>query len=414
MMSMILLVLLLVVWLAWLTQAIVSALQVAWFGDILSRPWPYKPFHPRAWVIVPFKGLEHDLAGSLTSLLRQDYPDYRVVLVVEAESDPAYPVLTEAIRLHAPDRAELIVAGLAPPTRSQKLHNQLAALAHVGPQSRDDDVWVFADSDAVPGPHWLDKLVSPLSRTTKYGLSTGYRWLTPPRSAPLIEGIWSDLACVLNSSVACMLGRSALNFAWGGSMAMPVSVARRGGLIERWSTALTDDYPASTLCRSLDLKIAFVPACLVSSPVRFDERSFWNFARRQYLITRVYAPAAYLGALALTGLYTLAFCTAAAVVVGGVVGKVEPWLAWSAAAVILAVTAADITRSHFRRRVVRLAFGDTAMTNFRRAMWLDRWATPLWMALHLAAVLSALSSRTLTWRGRRYRLRGPHAVEQLD
>ncbi|MCC7205610.1 MAG: glycosyltransferase [Phycisphaeraceae bacterium] len=408
-----LLVLLLLVWLAWLTQAILSAWQVAWFSGNLLKPC-YDNYHPRAWVIVPFKGLEHDLAGSLTSLLRQDYPDYRVVLVVESESDPAHPVLTEAIAAHAPSRATLVIAGLAPPTRSQKLHNQLAALASIDVQSRDQDVWVFADSDAVPGPQWLSGLVSPLSRTSKYGLSTGYRWLTPPRSAPLIEGLWSDVACVLNSSVACFLGRSTLNFAWGGSMAMPVSVARRGGLIERWSTALTDDYPASTLCRSLGLKIAFVPACLVSSPVRLDERSFWNFARRQYLITRVYAPAAYLGALALTGLYTLGFCTAAATVVGGMLGRVEPRLAWIGLGGILAVTTADITRSHYRRHVVRRAFGDTAMTNFRRAMWLDRWATPMWMALHLVAVLSALSSRTLTWRGRRYRLRGPNAVEQLD
>ncbi|MCC7147413.1 MAG: glycosyltransferase [Phycisphaeraceae bacterium] len=404
---------LLVIWVLWVVQAILATCQVAWFAGKFLRRRSYDFYRPRAWVIVPFKGLEKDLGESIRCLCTQNYEDYKLLAVVESSDDPAFAVLEKELAAYGA-RAELVVAGLAPPTCSQKLHNQLAALTKIEADVQDDDVYVFADSDAVPGLHWLGSLVGPLCRTDKYGLTTGYRWLVPQ---PAVEGqrssLWSNLASVINSSVACQLGRTRLNFAWGGSMALRVATARRGAMKEKLERALTDDYPMSTMCRTLGLKIAFVPRCLVASAVTLDRPAFWNFGHRQYLITRVYAPFLYGLALSMLSFYALGWATAAVGLLAGLMMDSPCWPAWVPAGALLTVWLADQVRTSFRQGIVERAFGSQHLPRLRGVWLLERWATPLYMGVHWLLVLSALRNRTMSWRGNRYQLRGPYDVQRL-
>lgn len=401
-----------ILWIGWGTQAVLAALLVRKFlrrRILTGSPRVFDPYRPRAFVIVPFKGADDDLPAAIASLMTQEHENaYRLICVVESEADPAYPILQRELTRHGGDVADIVIAGQAPPDRGQKVHNLLAAIDHVEPLSRDEDAWVFADSDAVPGRHWLGKMVGPLVRQ-ETGVATGYRWLIPAEGA----GIWSDLASIINSSVASFLGRENMNHAWGGSMAMRVATARQGELRKWLQGAVSDDYQVTRMCRSLGLQIRFVPECLVASPVEMTFPQLLNFAHRQHLITRIHAPWLYVGGIAVTGYYTLSFLIAWAMFghwlyhdpAGG------EWL-WPLAAMAV-VFGANLARSHYRRQIVRSAFGVRTLRQMRRTLRIDRYLTALWMAAHLLLLLRAAVGRTISWRGIRYRIDAPQKVQRL-
>ena len=397
---------------AWVLQAVVSALQVRKFSRRLdhSQFKGRKPFQPPAVVIVPFKGVEIDLIAAVRSLCEQDYPEYELILVVESQEDPAYPVLVEQIALYPDRKARVVVAGQAGPNEGQKVHNQLFALDLVETLPGQDQAWVFADSDAVPGPQWLATMIQPLIEKKRTGAVTGYRWLIPSSQS---KGIWSHLASVINSSAACMQGgREWWSQAWGGSMAVLAETARRGDLRSRLEGALTDDYPVTRMCRDLQMRVYFPNKMLIGSTVSLDRKGFFNFAYRQYVLTRVYSPRLFVGVLIVLSLYVVASAAAwwslAAACWRG--AGVAEWLLPAVA--IAAVFLANQMRSSYRRQVVTKALGPKALADLKLTLRLDRWATTAWMTMHWLLVARACFGRTLKWRGFTYRLLGPQRVER--
>ena len=95
-------------------------------------------------LFVPCCGVEEGLAANLKALEQQDYPNLRLVFVVEHADDAAIPIIKGLFS------GELVIAGAAE-GRGQKVHNLLAAIDRVPPS----DVWAFADSDGRPDPGWL-------------------------------------------------------------------------------------------------------------------------------------------------------------------------------------------------------------------------------------------------------------------
>ncbi|MFA9476844.1 glycosyltransferase [Phycisphaerales bacterium AB-hyl4] len=410
---------LILLWIGWATQAVVSVIQVRKYGRLLQRPRreKYMAYRPRAAVIVPFKGVEAALANNIRSLCQQHYPEYRLVFVVESADDPAYPVLKKAVAADTGRTIDLLIADRADPTVGQKVHNQLVALAHLERVGSEHEVLVFADSDAVPGPEWLDDLVGPLVKP-EVGVTTGYRWLVPEADASDPVGkptIWAKLASVMNSSVACFAVIPMFHLAWGGSMALRVDTAREGDLVGSLRGCITDDYPLSQLSKRVGKRVYFVPRCLIASPVNFSRDELINFAHRQYLITRVYAPWLYVGAVTLPLLYILSFVTAWAAVAAGLLNVewLQPETWWAAVGAIVTVTVANHIRATYRKRVVRYAFGQAMADRLRSTLRLDRWATVVWMTLHWLLIIRAGVGRTMRWRGIAYEIRGPQNVRRL-
>lgn len=400
------------VWVTCATQAVLSALLVRKFARMFgkSEREKFDRYRPAVAVVVPFKGVDDDLAGNLRGLFSQDYRDYHLVLVVESEDDAAYPILCDAVAAHPDRRAEVLVAGLAPPDEGQKVHNLLAAAALLRERQAGDpvEVWAFADSDAVPGPGWLGSLVGPLVKPANAATS-GYRWFVPTD-----DSFWSRVASVINSSVACFAARQRFILAWGGSMAVRVQTAEEGGLVDRWRGALSDDYAVTRMAWDLGSRVYFVPHCLVPAPASFTARSLFEFGRRQYLITRVHAPRMYAAAVVMTTHYVVAqLVTAVSVPLLYLRDPSDPiWLAPGGA--LLASGVADVARAAYRRRVVRIAFGEEVRDRLRGALRLDLHYVPVWMGIHWLIVLSAAVGRTITWRGNRYVMRGPQAIEKLS
>jgi ceramide glucosyltransferase len=367
-----------------------TTLRQKQFIDLAQHP------QPRAVVIVPVKGAGADFDAHADALLKQDYPSYRVIFVVESESDPAYPPLQKLVhsQTHATP-ASLLVAGAAEAC-GQKVHNQLHALEHL---LDDDDLIVFADADAVPGTDWLNAMAYGATRENR-GAVTGYRWMVPADG-----GLFSRVGSVLNASVATLLGRPRWNQAWGGSMGLLRENMVKINLIEQMRGSLSDDFQFTRAVKKSGLKIYFVAAAMPISPVRFTAGELVSFTLRQYRITRVYAPAVWWMSMAALLLYAAGWATAVAALIccacplaGGLIGGVLVLDAW---------------RGLTRRRVFAACFGHEAADRWAPAALLDILATPVWMGLNLLLLAASVVGRQIKWAGITYRMRSPQDVQIL-
>ena len=424
-------------WPLWLLMVAACALQARKFDRRLSqadRPG-YDQFRPPAVVFVPFKGIDREATANLHGLLKLDYPDYRLVLIVESESDPAYTFLREELGKAPHIWADVVVAGEAAEDTGQKVHNLLSGIAHAeatqdgGPDTPVERAWVFADSDAIPGSGWLGHLVGPLSRRDKIAVTTGYRWFVPPRGPVTHFNVAARWASGINAGVATFAAHPRLRFAWGGSMAMLRSTAIEGGLIGRWRGALSDDYQVTRMVRALgrsrrarpqhgtpapaEAQLLFLPECLVESPINFTLGQLREFGVRQYRITRVHAPLLFWGALAAMVIYLMAYALAWGWLLLGVpLGA--PEMALAALAALLFAQLLNQCRAARRRNTIRTVFGNGTFDRLVAVHAWDRWAPEFLVLINLLMMACAAVGRTIRWRGIRYRMRGPQRIKRLS
>jgi cellulose synthase/poly-beta-1,6-N-acetylglucosamine synthase-like glycosyltransferase len=375
------------------------------------------PFYrPHTTLIIPCKGIDGHFASNIRSLFEQDYESYDLLFVVEDESDPAYRELQTLVQEQQKKglpNAEVCVWGpkgkvcqilVAGGSRScgQKIHNLLYAVDRVPPQT---EVLAFADSDVCVHRDWLSHLVHPLV-VPKRGVTTGYRWFIPTANNTATLA-----ASALNAAVAQCLGNTHWNLAWGGSMAIRAEDFRRLGMREIWSQALSDDLSLSWAVRRAGLRIVFVPECLVASFESFTWRRLCEFGRRQFLITRIYAPATWwLGFLSTLGSVLGLWGGAAAALYAGATHAEHIVLY---AAVPLAFFAGQLLRAVLRQLAMAKALNEH-LAQLLPAAAADVFGCWLWSLLLLALLLSSAAGRTIRWRGIRYRLVSPTQIRILD
>ena len=396
-----------------------------------------QPFYrPRTALIIPCKGIDGHFSSNIRSFFEQDYESYHLLFVVEDESDPAYQELhkllqaakeegAKARRLEdekavrpspvlafAPSSCEILVAGTSQ-SCSQKIHNLLYAVDRVPPET---EVLAFADSDVCVHRDWLSHLVHPLV-VRKRGLTTGYRWFIPATNNAATLA-----ASALNAAVAQCLGNNRWNRAWGGSMALHVEDFRRLGIREIWSGTLSDDLSLSRAVWRAGLRIVFVPECLVASFESFTWRRLCEFGRRQFLITRVYAPGAWwLGFLSSLGSVLGLWGGAAAALYAGAT-HAEHLVLYAAVPIVF--FAGQLLRAVLRQLAMVKAIGandyspgandrSPLLARLLPAAVADVLGCWLWSLLLLALLLSSSVGRTIHWRGIRYRLVSPTHIRIL-
>jgi cellulose synthase/poly-beta-1,6-N-acetylglucosamine synthase-like glycosyltransferase len=353
-------------------------------------------FTPRVELFVPCKGLDPGFESMVRTVLHQDYPLYGVTFVVESEDDPAYQTLRPLLDGNPAVRARLVVAGLAKDC-GQKVHNLRAATAYLDPAV---EVLAFADSDTQLPSEWLLRLVAPLRKPkAKVGAVTGYRWFFS------LDGSWSaSVFSAMNSQVTFAYGNHFLNHIWGGSWAIMRTVFDALDIPEVWRGAVTEDLALARIFRRSGLRVVFEPHCLVASPIRGSWADLLEFARRQYLIVKMFAPDTWW----LTLLGVLLFCT---VFWGGVVvllaHRGADGSTWWIAALLAFLYAVGILRALLRRSAIRARFPGRAHA-LNRAIWLDILTHPLLALIDLGCILSSAPGRSITWRGIRYRIQNPH------
>ena len=384
-------------------QAVLMLLQTyehRRFYQRRARRQPTARFNPRVELIIPCKGVEPEFNSLVKQLFRQDYPAYGVTFVVESTDDPAWQNLEPLLASAQPVPVRLLAAGR---TRvcGQKIHNLLVGTASLDPSV---DVIAFLDADVRVTSTWLRLLVEPL-QSTDVGAVTGYRWFVPSRND------WPNaLLSALNAPVALVLGNHRWNAIWGGAWSVRRSTFDRAGISQAWRGALTEDYPAWKAVKREGLRVVFEPRCLLASPVQYRWRDLFEFGRRQYLITRVYAPAFWW----LTFLGELLFSLA---VWGGLALEAGHWLAREGATWISLVLATlyglATVRAGFRQSVAGAAFPEWRDA-LCRARILDIWAQPVLSLCNLGLILMSAFGRRVTWRGIRYQLDGPEQTQVLS
>jgi ceramide glucosyltransferase len=235
----------------------------------------FRPSHKsndKVIVFCPCKGVDAEFEGNIRSILDQDYTNFEVKFLVEAEHDPAYTALRQM------GVAEVLVAGQST-DRGQKVHNLAYGVEHT---AGSQVIYVFCDSDARFPRQWLSKLTAPLN---EQNVTTGYRWYVADRLhlPTLLRSAW-------NASVVTMLGDHERNFVWGGSMALARSTFERLQILDAWKGSLSDDYSITRAAERAGAKIVFVPECLIPSYGRCTWHELLEFTTRQVTITRVYHP----------------------------------------------------------------------------------------------------------------------------
>lgn len=363
---------------------------------------PQAAFTPFVSVIAPCRGLDENLKDNLRALYRQNYPAYEIIFVVDDAEDAAVSVIEKAWKGVATEAvSKLVIAGQAT-NCGQKVHNLRHAVKEITDKS---EILVFVDSDARVGRNWLKNLVAPLAEK-EVGASTGYRWFISRK-----QSFAAEMLSVWNASIASALGENSDgNFCWGGSMAMRRATFERIKMNDRWRGTLSDDFTVTTAMRENELKIRFVPQCLIAS---FQDCSFaelLEFTTRQMKITRVNASHYWLASLFGGLLFTLTFYSLLLVIFWRIAAGESVWLPLF---FFLTIFALGAYKAYLRLEAVKLILKDYGR-ELKQSFWRQIIFFPLSPPIYLYNALNAAVSTTITWRGIVYEMKAPNETVVLS
>jgi ceramide glucosyltransferase len=359
----------------------------------------YRPKPPRwtppAAIISPCKGLDNTFDRNIRSFFDQDYPDYSIYFVVESTEDPAYARLRDLIEEHRAAGgtvpAQVVVAGVAR-TRGQKIHNLLAGVDAAGETAA---ALTFVDSDACLERHWLRAIVHPLRRED-IGASTGYRWFVPTDGR-----LSTQVLSAMNSNIASLLGPHGWNAAWGGGMAIKKANFEHWGVRQAWMQGCSDDYALTNRVKKAGLTVAFVPACFVASYEQMSWGQMWNFGQRQFILTWFYARRLWWLGVAGFSQYLMGFWT-------GVGVSCYLWWQGSTQVKYAAILPAFLYIVSMMKASARQIMIRRILPRERRKLLipaiLDLLFQPFTTLWLLICLLSTARSKSMVWRGHRYRL----------
>lgn len=343
---------------------------------------------PRVAVLIAVKGVSHSTRPFLEALRAQRYDNFRLIFALESSTDEAFAVVTQWQRELDDDRTVDVVVAGSSSMRAQKVHNLLAAL---GVLRLDDQIVVFADADIVPGERWLAQLIRPVA-SGETAASCGYRWQLPSRAN------WPSLiVAAADMSVATAARSRRWNLCWGGSVALDRKTLEQLDLKTAWDRAASDDLTLTRALRTRNLRLYVPPFVLVPSPMSHSWASLLRFMRRQYLLTRVYAPRHWLLAA-----WTLCIPALGAAIAIGLLLRGQ-W--WALAFLVTSIALLQL-RLLVRRSIAALVLSSADLQIATATVKFASWSWPLIHLVHVAAFASSALGRRFTWAGVRYRLTG--------
>ncbi len=377
---------------------ILQALPALAFTSLFRSPSPKitsdDPL-PKVAVVLCLRGADPFLADCIRALLNQDYPQYKVHIVIDSRSDPAWKIVQEVIQQTGATHIQ--VSPLATKYESCSLRCSALFQAISG---LDDSYEVVAmvDADVVTYPNWLRELVVPLA-DERVGATTGNRWYMPQTDqwGSLVRYLWNSAAVVT---------MYVHKYAWGGSIAIKLSVLRRARLLETLTQVLCDDPFVGRATQELGLKLKFVPTvmmvnreeCDLGNCLRFLTRQhLWGRYQRSWLAIVVQVSITTLALVLATALLLIALVSghfsAATLFGGGFIGYIL------AMGLLLALSEQGV------RRVVQ-ARGEPTTRFSALVMAKMLVAIPLTQLVCAVAMVSAMLMRSFEWRGVVYQIKG--------
>ncbi|TDH58575.1 glycosyltransferase [Dankookia rubra] len=326
-----------------------------------------------ASILKPLHGTEPGLAEALASTLAQAHlAPFEVLFAVRDPADPAAGVAEAAMAAAPAVPARLV--------RDPRLHGpnrKVSQLMNLEGLARHP-VLVVADADMAVPPHWLTAVTAPLA-DPDIGLVTCLY-----RGEPGDAGLWSRLAALWidwqflpNAALGEVMGRA--NGCYGATMALRAETLARLGGFAALSDLLADDHALGVAVRRLGLRVVVAP---VLPAHVMAEDSLPALVRHELRWARTLRLLDLPGYAGMGVTFPLAWGALAAVLV--------PW-GWPA--LVLALAA----------RVFLAIQADRAL---RRGLNPGRLALlPLRDALSFAIWGLGLARGTVTWQGRRFRMR---------
>jgi|GEM_PF-950089 len=236
-------------------------------------------YSPPTAIILCLKGADESLADCLTGIISQDYPDFRLNIVINSQSDPAVSIVDD---FFSNLKLKPKIHFLESPQETCSLKCSAIAMA-VRSLSERIQVVALIDDDAVVDEYWLSDLVTPL-KDSEIGATTGNRWYSPTdaRFGTLVRKIW-------NSAAVVQMQR--YDIAWGGSMAMRKDVIDRCQLLSRWEKSFCEDTSLSPVLKQNKLRLHRVPNLIVENKEASSFAGTFDWISRQLLTVRLHHPA---------------------------------------------------------------------------------------------------------------------------
>ena len=371
------------------------------YGFVTTSKPDAESAQPKAAVILAVRGLDPFLESTLKGLLRQDYGEYSIFVIVDSHADPVWKQLRA---LEDEPGAERIIAQVVRAPRMTCSLKCSALAQAVNDLDPSYEVLAFIDGDAPPHETWLQELVAPL-RDPSIGVSTGNRWYSPR------EGQWGSLVRYFwNTGAVVQVWLNGI--VWAGSMAMRADVVRETQLTSQWQSALSVD---GTVCRQMKqhgYRVAFVPSVMMVNEEEIELGSFMSWVERQ-LVAAKSAGTGWLliglHALNLIGSQLLLLMT----MIWGTLNA-SPEIAMISAAGLLAywtssfgcVAVLELTIAGGRGR----AFRWVSLRAFLRAFP----AILLTHVVYPVAMIRAYQRKRVSWRGVEYEVRGRQDVRLVE
>jgi hypothetical protein len=362
---------------------------VVWFLRYFRAPAVEVP--GRVTLLLAVTGRTEGLPPLFAALARQTLRPRRMLVAVEAETDPALAQVRELEHL-LPFPIEVVVAGLDD-TRSQKATNMIAALARV---DADDDALVLLDADILPQDAWLSWLATP-SLNGAADVVTGYRWHALDGAGPGRHVVaWLDRSLALGPRFL------ASGLVWGGSVAIARDALAKMDLADALSRTFSTDGAISRRARALGLRVLTRRAVLLPTPPEGGDREAIAFKTRQLQIVHVYVPSLWVWLGVALHAEALALPLALLAIAGDGV----------ALAFVVVIGAVGVARALLQDRVTR-AVGIREGFAARAAQVVLGALAPITAPAVAALFWTSARTRIIRWRHIDYEVSGPEQVRVL-
>lgn len=359
---------------------------------------------PKTAVILCLRGADPFLSNCLRALLNQNYPRYKLKLIVDSQEDPAWKIATDTISHQEATNVEISLLKIPSNNCSLKCSSLVQAVSEL-----DDSYKVVAlvDADTVAHPNWLRELVSPLTHP-KVGATTGNRWYVPTGSH------WGSLVRYIGN-VSTVVQMQLFRIPWGGTLAVKTELLRQTGLLDKWGQAFGDDTIICKVLKKQGMHLKFVPSLIMVNREECDLPNLLSFLKRQLLCSRLYHPywSTVVGDVISSILVpTLVIVLFVAALLTG---------QWDAAALLFRSIGIYMVGLLFLMLVLERGVQQVIrkhgepMTKLSLATVMKMLiAIPLTQWVYGLAFVSSLWMSTVKWRGVTYRVKGPWNIRLVE
>jgi cellulose synthase/poly-beta-1,6-N-acetylglucosamine synthase-like glycosyltransferase len=390
--------------LGWLAIQVCLTLVFLWYLHSSQKSLLPDDQLPKTAVILCLRGADPFLPDCLRSLLKQNYPQYDLKLIVDNQNDPAWQIVSDTINEQEATNVQISHLRIIRHNCSLKCSSLVQAVSEL-----DDSYKVVAlvDADTIVHPNWLRELVSPLANP-KVGATTGNRWYVPTGK------YWGSLVRYIGN-VSTVVQMYLFGIPWGGTLAVKIEVLRQTGLLDKWGQAFGEDLMMHNVLKKHGMQVKFVPSLMMLNHEECDLLSLIDSLKRLLFYSRLYHPRWI--ALVSDAISSILFPTAVIVLF-----FMSLWDAqWDAASLLfgcysiytVGLLLLTLTLEKGVQQVIRAQGQPITKLSIATVVKM-LIAIPLTQWVYGLAMLSSLWMSTVKWRGIVYRVQSPWNIRLVE